>query len=163
MASCGHGQDLPHLPVRCRVGRSAHPLRVMDRNGIFPARWTATGRRYYIEADALRLSGKRDEAPKGLTAVYCRVSRRGRQADLECQVAAMEMYCLDAGVVVDEWRSEIGGGPDFKHPVFLSLRERMEARAETVEDLMAVVHTFSGRLSGLRAYHKHIQGTTTDG
>ena len=35
-----------------RVGRSAHPLRVMDRNGTFPARWTATGRRYHTEADA---------------------------------------------------------------------------------------------------------------
>ena len=37
-----------------RVGRSAHPLRVMDRNGTFPVRGTATGRRYHTEADARR-------------------------------------------------------------------------------------------------------------
>ena len=28
-----------------RVGHAAHPLRVMDRSGTFPARRTATGRR----------------------------------------------------------------------------------------------------------------------
>ena len=55
-----------------RVGRSAHPLRVMDRNGTFPARWTATGRRYHTEADALRFPGGGDVAPQGLTVVCCR-------------------------------------------------------------------------------------------
>ena len=45
-----------------RVGRSAHPLRVMDRNGTFPARGTATGRRYYIEADVLRFPDGGDVA-----------------------------------------------------------------------------------------------------
>ena len=164
------------------------------------------GRGYYTEVDALRFPGEGNEAPKGVTVVYCRMSRRGRQADLERQVAAMEMYCLGAGVAVDEWRSEIGGGPDFKRKEFLSLRKRMEARAiarqliahrdrlsrfgfdwfehfarphgctlpvvnpaslspraEMVEDLMAVVHTFSGCLHGLRACHKQIQEAANDG
>ena len=62
-----------------RVGRSAHPLPVMDRNGTFPARGTATGRRYHTEADALRFPGGGDVAPQGLTVVCCRVSRRGQQ------------------------------------------------------------------------------------
>ncbi|MXZ25622.1 MAG: hypothetical protein F4Y80_12345 [Caldilineaceae bacterium SB0665_bin_21] len=113
----------------------------------------------------------------------------------------MEAYCLGAGVAVDEWRSEIGGGLDFKRPVFLALMERIEEwaithrdrltrfgfdwfehfakqhgstltvvnqaslspRAELVEDLMAIVDTFSGRLSGLRACHKQIQEDTTNG
>ncbi|MDE0671336.1 MAG: hypothetical protein OXH72_06305 [Caldilineaceae bacterium] len=57
--------------------------RVMDRNGTFPTRWTAIGHRYYTEADALQFLGEGDAAPKGLTVVYCRVSRRGQQADLE--------------------------------------------------------------------------------
>jgi len=85
--------------------------------------------------------------------VYCRVSRRGQEDDLERQVAAMEAYCLGAGVAVDEWRSEIGGGLDFKRPVFLSLMERIEERAIAHRD----------RLSGLRACHKQIQEDTTDG
>ena len=189
-----------------RVGRSAHQLRVMDRNGTFPARWTATGRRYYTEADALRFLGEGDEAPKGLTVVYCRVSSRGQQDDLERQVAAMEAYCLGAGVAVDEWLSEIGDGLNFKRQVFLSLMERVEERTiahlliahrdrltrfgfdwfehfarqhgctitvvnqaslspqeEMVEDLMAVVHTFSGRLHGLRAYRKQIREAARSG
>ena len=62
MALCGYGQDLSHFPVRYRVGRSAHQLRVMDRNGTFPARWTATGRRYYTEADACG-SWERETSP----------------------------------------------------------------------------------------------------
>ncbi len=111
-----------------RVGRSAHQLRVMDRNGTFPARWTATGRRYYTEADALRFLGGGDVAPQGLTVVYCRVSGRGQRDDLKRQVSAMEAYCLGAGVAVDEWRSEIGGGLHFKRKVFLSLMERIEKR-----------------------------------
>ncbi len=114
-----------------RVGRSAHPLRVMDRNGTFPARWTATGRRYHTEADALRFPGGGDVAPQGLTAVCCRVSSRGQRDDLKRQVSAMEAYCPGAGVAVDEWLLEIGSGLHFKRKVFLSLRECIEKRKIT--------------------------------
>ena len=188
-----------------RVGRSAHPLRVLDRNGTFPARWTATGRRYHTEADALRFLGGGDVAPQGLTVVYCRVSSRGQRDDLKRQVSAMEAYGLGAGAV-DEWRSEIGGGLHCKRKVFLSLRERIEKREiahlpvahrdrptrfgfdwfehfatqhgctitvvnqeslspqeEMVEDLMAVVHTFSCRLYGLRSYRTQIREAANDG
>ena len=93
-----------------RVGRSAHPLRVMDRNGTYPARGTATGRRYHTEADAQRFPGGGDVAPQGLTVVCCRVSSRGQREDLKRPVPAMEAYGPGAGVAVDEWRSEVGGG-----------------------------------------------------
>ena len=189
-----------------RVGRSAHPLRVMDRNGTFPARGTATGRRYHTEADALRFPGGGDVAPQGLTAVCCRVSSRGQRNDLKHQVSAMEAYGPGAGVAVDEWRSEIGGGLDCKRKVFLSLMERIGKREiahlpmahkdrltrfgfdwfehfaqqhgctitvvnqeslspqeEMVEDLMAVVHAFSCRLYGLRAYRKRIRDAVNHG
>ena len=189
-----------------RVGRSAHQLRVLDRNGTFPARWTATGRRYYTEADALRFPGGGHVAPQGLTVVYCRVSSRGQRDDLKRQVSAMEAYCLGAGVAVDEWLWEIGGGLNCKRKVFLSLMERIEKREiahlpvahrdrptrfgfdwfehfatqhgctitvvnqeslspreEMVEDLMAVVHAFSCRLYGLRAYRKQIREAANDG
>ncbi len=79
-----------------RVGCSAHPLRVMNRNGTFPARGTANGCRYYIEADALRFPGEGDEAPNNLTVVHWRVSRRGQQDDPERQVSVLEAYCRGA-------------------------------------------------------------------
>ena len=169
-----------------RVGRSAPPLRVMERNGTFP--------------------GGGDVAPQDLLVVYCRVSRRGQQDDRKRQVAAMEAYDPGAGVAVDEWRSEIGGGLHGKRKVFLSLRERIEKREiahlpvahrdpptrfgfdwfehfatqhgctitvvnqeslspqeEMVEDLMAVVHTFSCRLYGLRSYRKQIRDAAHHG
>ena len=110
------------------VGRSAHPLRVMDRNGTFPARGTATGRRYRTEADARRFPGGGDVAPQGLTVVCCRVSGRGQQDDLKRPVFAMEAHGPGVGVAVDEWLSEIGGGLHCKRKVFLSLRERVEKR-----------------------------------
>ena len=111
-----------------RVGRSAHPLRVMDRKGTFPARGTATGHRYHTEADALRFPGGGDVAPQGLTVVCCRVSSRGQQDDLKRPVSAMEAYGPGAGMAVDEWRSEVGSGLHGKRKVFLSLRERIEER-----------------------------------
>ena len=109
-----------------RVGRSAHPLRALDRNGTFPARWTATGRRYHTEADALRFPVGGDVAPQGLTVVCCRVSSRGQRDDLKRPVSAMEAYGPGAGVAVDERRSEVGGGLHFKRKGLLSLRERIE-------------------------------------
>ncbi|MYA04430.1 MAG: IS607 family transposase [Caldilineaceae bacterium SB0664_bin_22] len=111
-----------------RVGRSVPPLRVMDRNGTFPARGNATGRRYHTEADARRFPGGGDVAPQGLTAVCCRVSGRGRQDDRKRPVSAMEAYGPGAGVAVDERRSEVGDGLDFKRKVFLSLMERIGKR-----------------------------------
>ena len=112
-----------------RVGRSAHPSRVMNRNGTFPARGTATGRRYNTEAGARRFPGAGDAAPQGLTVVYCRVSSRGPRDDLKRQVSAMEAYGPGAGVAVDEWQSEVEGGLHVKRQVFLSLRARIEQRA----------------------------------
>ena len=111
-----------------RVGRSAHPLRVMDRNGTFPARGTATGRRYDTEADARRFPGAGDAALQGLTVVYCRVSGRGPRDGRKRPVSAMEAYVPGAGVAVDEWLSEAGGSLHFKRKAFLSLRERIEKR-----------------------------------
>jgi len=80
----------------------------MDRNGTFP--------------------GGGDIAPQDLIVVYCRVSRRGQQDDRKRQVAAMEAYDPGAGVAVDEWRSEIGGGLHCKRKAFLSLREHIAKR-----------------------------------
>ena len=93
-----------------RRGRTATQLRKLDRSGVLPARRTLTGPRYDTEADVARFPGTGDEAPQGLAVVYGRVSNRGQQEDLRSQVATMETYGLGAGVAVDAWLTEIGGG-----------------------------------------------------
>ncbi len=156
--------------------------------------------------DVERYFGVEHASEAGRTVVYCRVSNRAQGNDLRSQPQAMETFRLGAGLAVDEWRPEIGGGPDFRRPVFRSLRERMEHRglglvpaahedrprrfgfdwfayfaethgceirvvnqpslspqAELVEDLMAVVDIFSGRLYGLRRYRKQIREAVSDG
>ena len=137
--------------------------------------------------------------------VYCRVST-GRKGTIWVEQQAMETFCLGAGLAVDEWLTEIGGGLDFQRPVFRALMDRIGKRelgllpvthedrlcrfgfdgfayfaeshgceirvvnqpslspqAEWVEDLMAVVDSFSGRLPGLRRYRKHIKAAAVDG
>ncbi len=172
-----------------------------------PDRRTPAGHRYYTEADVDRYFGvERDPPEAGRTVVYCRVSSRAQRDDLQSQQQAMETFCLGAGIAVDEWLAEIGGGLDFQRPVFRSLMERIGKRelgllpgahedrpcrfgfdwfayfaeshgceirvvnqpslspqAEWVEDLMAVVDSFSGRLPGLRRYRKQIREAASDG
>ena len=140
------------------------------------------------------------EPEKKLTVVYCRVSSAGQRNDLKSQVAAMQTFCLGAGIAVDEWIEEIGGGMNFKRPKFQRLLDRIlrgevnhviiahkdrlmrfgfdlfehlaqdngcritivnqetfSPQREMVEDLMAIVHTFSCRLYGMRKYQKALK------
>ena len=189
-----------------KIGVHKNTVKAWDLNGKLPARRTPAGHRYYTDEDVDRYFGvERQPSPKQ-TVVYCRVSSRAQQADLRSQRQAMETFCLGAGIVVDEWLTEVGGGLHFKRPVFRALMERVEGReiglllvahkdrlcrfgfdwfeyfaethgceirvvnqpslspqAELVEDLMSVVHTFSGRLHGLRRYRRQIQQAVTDG
>jgi predicted site-specific integrase-resolvase len=129
-----------------------------------------------------------------------RVSSAGQKDDLASQLKAMERYCLGAGIAVDEWIQEFGGGMNFKRKRFLALVERFERgerrqrliahkdrlmrfgfdlfeqlarhngcevvivnqeslspQQEMVEDLLAIVQTFSCRLYGLRKYQREIK------
>ena len=45
-----------------RVGRTATQLRKLDRTGVFPARRTITGQRYYTEADVERFLAVLEDA-----------------------------------------------------------------------------------------------------
>ena len=185
-----------------RIGVHKNTAKAWSLKGKLPDRRTPAGHRYYTEADVERYFGVEHASEARRTVVYCRVSNRAQGDDLRSQQQAMETFRLAVG----EWRPEIGGGPDFRRPVFRSLRERMEHRglglvpaahedrprrfgfdwfayfaethgceirvvnqpslspqAELAEDLMAVVHTFSGRLYGLRRYRKQIREAVSDG
>lgn len=157
-----------------------------------------SGQRYFDESDIRIVTGGIPQ--KQLTVVYCRVSSAGQKDDLASQFEAMETYCLTAGIAVDEWIQEIGGGMNFKRKKFLALvdqiqrgeiknlivahkdrlmrfgfdlfehialengckievvnQESLSPQQEMVEDLMAIVHTFSCRLYGMRKYKDKIR------
>lgn len=187
-----------------RVGRTTTTVRRWDESGVLPAKRTAGGQRYYDESDlrkALRI--ELPDVEKKIL-VYCRVASKGQADDLRSQVQAMQTFCLGAGLAVDEWIEETGGGMNFKRKKFLEIMQRIESgeikklviahkdrlsrfgfdyfadfaerhgceilvanqeqlspQAEMVEDLMAIVHTFSCRLYGLRNYKKQIEKAAT--
>ena len=93
-------------------------MRPWDRDGTLPAERTASGERYYDESDIKALGIK---IPDKKVVVYCRVSSASQKDDLVSQLKAMEQFCLGAGIAVDEWIDEIGGGMNFKRKRFLDL------------------------------------------
>ena len=189
-----------------KIGVHKNTVKAWSLNGKLPARRTPSGHRYYTDADVDRYFGVERAQEQGRTAVYCRVSSRSQRDDLRSQQQAMETFYLGAGIAVDEWLTEIGGGLEFQRPVFRTLMEQIENRelglllvahqdrlcrfgfdwfayfaerhgceirvvnqpslspqAEWVEDLVAVVDTFSCRLPSLRRYRKPIRDAAVDG
>lgn len=181
-----------------RVGRSVQTVRRWEKEGKLQAKRLPSGHRYFDESDVRALMGIAPE--KKDTVVYCRVSSASQKDDLASQVRAMEEYCRGAGIAVDVWVQEVGGGMNFKRKHFLHLVDRIQRgeikklliahkdrlmrfgfdlfhhmanengceivvvnqeslspQQEMVEDLMAIVHTFSCRLYGMRKYKKLIQ------
>jgi predicted site-specific integrase-resolvase len=116
------------------IGKSTSTLRRWDREGVLSPKRTPGNQRYYTDED-LRyiLSSEKTQTPRK-TVVYCRVSSSGQRDDLASQVKAMETYCLGAGIAVDEWLNEIGGGLNFKRKVFLKLMKSI--RMGEVEHLL---------------------------
>jgi len=107
-----------------RLGRSVQTVRRWEREGKWQAKRLPSGPRYFDESDVRLMLGG---APKtGDVVVYCRVSSAGQKDALACQVKAMETYCLGAGIAVDEWVQEIGGGMNFKRKRFLALVDRIQ-------------------------------------
>ena len=118
-----------------RINTSISTLRRWDASGELVANRRSSGHRFYDESHVRQaLSLTPEEMRK--TVVYCRVSSAGQKDDLKSQVEAMEKYCLGAGVAVDEWVQEIGGGMNFKRKRFLELIDGM-ARGEIKHLLVA--------------------------
>lgn len=181
-----------------RIGRSVQTVRRWEREGKLTAKRLPSGQRYFDESDVRSLMG--GVPSKQDIVVYCRVSSAGQKDDLASQVAAMEAYCLAAGIPVDVWMREVGGGMNFKRKQFLTIIDRIQRgeikkllvahkdrlmrfgfelfnhiaiengceivvvnqeslspQHEMVEDLMAIVYTFSCRLDGIRKYKTAIK------
>jgi Predicted site-specific integrase-resolvase len=181
-----------------RIGRSPSTVRRWEQEGKITPKRLPSGHRYFDESDVRAMLGG---APVSrVTIVYCRVSGAGQKDDLASQVKAMETYCLNAGIAVDEWIEEIGGGMNFKRKKFLALLDRIQhgeverliiahkdrlvrfgfdlishiaeesgceivvvnqqtysPEQEMIEDMLAIVHTFSCRLYGLGKYKQELQ------
>ena len=183
-----------------KIGVSVKTLQRWDSVGKLPAKRTLSGHRFYTEDDLLIAQGMKPIESKRKVIVYCRVSSSGQKPELKNQISAMETFCLNRGLSVDDWVSEIGGGLNFKRKKFLSImmsmlrgeistivvahkdrmcrfafdfilelatsvgceiivanQESLSPQQELVEDLMAIIHCFSGRLYGLRNYSKEIK------
>ncbi len=108
-----------------RIGKSTSTLRRWDAEGRLVAKRTPTGQRYYNESDVRKILSIKDIERRVI--VYCRVSSHSQKDDLQSQVTAMEQFCLNGGIAVDEWIQEIGGGMNFKRKKFLSLMSRISA------------------------------------
>src|SRR5690348_16169011 len=91
------------------IGRTTNTLQKWDRKGILKAHRSPTNRRYYTHDQYLEYRGLKAR-DQGLTIVYARVSGVTQKPDLANQVKALESYCEQRQITVDEWMQDIGSG-----------------------------------------------------
>jgi predicted site-specific integrase-resolvase len=108
------------------IGKSTKTLQKWDREGKLVAfRSPQSNRRYYTHDQYLEYRGLK-AAEKGLTIVYARVSGATQKPDLANQVKALEQYCQDHQITVDEWMQDIGSGLNYKRKNFNRIMEMVE-------------------------------------
>ena len=107
------------------IGRKTKTLQKWDREGILKAHRSPTNRRYYTHDQYLAYRGM--IAPEqGLTIAYARVSGAAQKSDLVNQKKALEVYCDQHALKVDEWMQDIGSGLNYKRTQFNRLMEMVE-------------------------------------
>ncbi len=112
-----------------RAGVHVKTLQRLDRVGRLTATGrTATGRRWYAEADVDAFFGISPEQklPDARPFVHCRVSSAAQKPDLLNQKRVLGDLCAARGLVDVIWVEEVGGGLDFGRPEFLDLMDRVE-------------------------------------
>ena len=108
------------------IGRTTNTLQKWDREGKLKAhRSPTTNRRYYTHDQYLQYRGLVAQE-QGLTIVYARVSGIAQKPDLVNQVHALEVYCKQHSITVDEWMSDSGSGLNYKRKQFNRLMEMVE-------------------------------------
>ena len=107
------------------IGRKTKTLQKWDREGILKAHRSPTNRRYYTHDQYLAYRGM--IAPEqGLTIAYVRISGAAQKPDLVNQMKALEVYCDQHALKVDEWMQDIGSGLNYKRKQFNRLMEMVE-------------------------------------
>lgn len=107
------------------IGRTTNTLQKWDRRGILKAHRSPTNRRYYTHDQYLVYRGLVAQE-QGLTMVYTRVSGVAQKPDLANQMKALEAYCQQHTITVDEWLSDIGSALNYKRKQFNRLMELIE-------------------------------------
>ncbi|HEY4384671.1 MAG TPA: IS607 family transposase [Ktedonobacteraceae bacterium] len=107
------------------IGKSVITLQKWDRKGILHAQRSPTNRRYYTHDQYLQYRGLVAQE-QGLTIVYARVSGVAQKPDLVNQINALEVYCKQHTLQVDEWMQDIGSGLNYKRKQFNRLMEMVE-------------------------------------
>jgi predicted site-specific integrase-resolvase len=107
------------------IGKHEKTLQKWDREGTLKAHRSPTNRRYYTHDQYLEYMGLVADK-KGQTVAYARVSTAAQKPDLANQMAALEAYCNDYEIKVDEWMQDIGSGLNYKRKQFNRLFEMVE-------------------------------------
>ena len=107
------------------IGKSVNTLQKWDRKGILNAYRSPTNRRYYTHDQYLQYRGLVAQE-QGLTIVYTRVSGVAQKPDLANQIKALEAYCQQHSITVDEWLTDIGSGLNYKRKQFNRLMAMIE-------------------------------------
>src|SRR6266567_3519602 len=107
------------------IGRTTNTLQKWDRKGILKAHRSPTNRRYYTHDQYLQYRGLVAQE-QGLTIVYARVSGVAQKPELANQVNALEVYCQQQALKVDEWMQDIGSGLNYKRKQFNRLMQMIE-------------------------------------
>lgn len=110
-----------------RLGKTVKTLQRWDRTGVMVAERTPTGRRVYTLQILRSAMGLDDEHRDRVAVAYCRVSSQAQKPDLKNQRAVVEDFCIARGMANVEFIQEIGGGLNFKRPMFLKLVDRIVA------------------------------------
>lgn len=104
-----------------RVRRSRATLQRWDRTGVLVASRTPTNRRFYTRAQLDNFLGVNLPVEKKKIVAYCRVSSQAQRPDLKNQRSIVVDFCKVKGFANVEHIEEIGGGLNFKRPLFLKL------------------------------------------
>ena len=107
------------------IGRTTNTLQKWDRQGTLKAHRSPTNRRYYTHDQYLQYRGLVAQE-QGFTIVYSRVSGIAQKPDLANQINALEVYCTQQSIKVDEWLSDIGSGLNYTRKQFNRLMEMIE-------------------------------------
>jgi putative resolvase len=115
------------------IGRSTNTLQRWDREGRLRAhRSPVSNRRFYTHDQYLEYMGIKTDSQQ-LVIAYTRVSGVAQKPDLVNQVNALERYCTEQALVVDEWMQDIGSGLNYKRKQFIHLFELVEqGRVKTI-------------------------------
>ncbi len=110
-----------------RLGKTVKTLQRWDREGTLTSLKTLTGRRVYTVQLLRTAMNLGDEQKERIAVAYCRVSSQAQRPDLKNQRRVVEEFVIARGIANVEYMEEIGGGLNFKRPIFLKLVDRIIA------------------------------------